>query len=518
MKQFLLIILAALACPLANAQQHNGRNMAQKKVMADEPQGEKHVYWRSGNCVKLTGTGGNYVLEDDRQDGLTMTVVYDADGKTVYMKDPIAYYAQFTWVKGERNGNTITVPTGQDIDEGEYGGVTYSIRTAVMVADDEYFYVADPSITEVTYTIDGDNISLDGCDKDHIYSAYYTDNDEWILRGDYGTRLTTFDGIATTPPAGMQTKTYAYTGKNSMENDVDFDVLIGQDGDNVYIQGFFDQYPDGWVVGKRNGNTITFSCGQYAGTVDNEQVFIAGGTEDRQLTDFVLTYDDATDTYTQQTPYLMANNSSLAWWYFEYYTGGTYKSSEAKAMTPTEPAIFAYSPKTDDKQAYIYLSIYPEDADGQPLRKSYLKYQLYAGWGTQTKPLLFDAKDYYFEYFGMDTGDLYQIPATYDDGGYFIFFEKKYGLYYVALLQEDIDTWERIGAQTVYTAGGEERTSDIVWRTINTNGIADNMAGSATAEYYDMQGRRLDKPQKGLNIAKTKLADGTLATRKIMTK
>ena len=178
MKQFLLIILAALACPLANAQQHNGRNMAQKKVMADEPQGEKHVYWRSGNCVKLTGTGGNYVLEDDRQDGLTMTVVYDADGKTVYMKDPIAYYAQFTWVKGERNGNTITVPTGQDIDEGEYGGVTYSIRTAVMVADDEYFYVADPSITEVTYTIDGDNISLDGCDKDHIYSAYYTDNDE----------------------------------------------------------------------------------------------------------------------------------------------------------------------------------------------------------------------------------------------------------------------------------------------------------------------------------------------------
>ena len=80
---------------------------------------------------------------------------------------------------------------------------------------------------------------------------------------------------------------------------------------------------------------------------------------------------------------------------------------------------------------------------------------------------------------------------------------------------------------------GEERTSGIGWFKLDNfqlfyesedipttiKGIDNNrVVGTSIAEYYSLDGRRLNVPQRGVNIIKSKAADGSLKTQKIIVK
>jgi hypothetical protein len=78
--------------------------------------------------------------------------------------------------------------------------------------------------------------------------------------------------------------------------------------------------------------------------------------------------------------------------------------------------------------------------------------------------------------------------------------------------------FDRIGIQSVYYGGGEQRKSAVSWYTIDKTAIA---TVSATAPvvgetYYDLQGRQVGADAKGLLIRKTTCADGTTRTVKVV--
>ncbi len=80
-------------------------------MITTQPEGELKVYNRAGQT--LDGNGG-YVTPTT-QSG-TCNIVYAPDGTTIYMQDPISGYKTGAWVEGTVDGNTITVPLGQELE------------------------------------------------------------------------------------------------------------------------------------------------------------------------------------------------------------------------------------------------------------------------------------------------------------------------------------------------------------------------------------------------------------------
>jgi hypothetical protein len=138
-------------------------------IIDEQPEGELVTYNRSGYTSDWSG-------ETIEQSG-TVNLVYAPDGNTVYIRDLI-YHGPGTWVMGTIEGNKIHVPLGQAISSLYVGPPTkfkarrgnrdieYIVLGAGLVVPDpdyegSYMLDVDPSLTEITFTISGNVISLD---------------------------------------------------------------------------------------------------------------------------------------------------------------------------------------------------------------------------------------------------------------------------------------------------------------------------------------------------------------------
>ena len=116
----------------------------------------------------------------------------------------------------------------------------------------------------------------------------------------------------------------------------------------------------------------------------------------------------------------------------------------------------------------------------------------------------------------MEKESMDEFPADYSDG------------YDMAPLDENVHQvyyyfadFDSLGVQSIYRGGGEEHRSNIVWISYGkATGVKTPVAGTASAvvaeEYYDVAGRRLERPAKGLVIKKVRYADGTVKVTKVM--
>ena len=78
-------------------------------IITSPAAGVEKTYVRTGQCY----ISQSQTVKQMEQSG-TITIVECSDG-TVYIKDIIAYNPCGTWVKGTKEGNTITIPTMQPL-------------------------------------------------------------------------------------------------------------------------------------------------------------------------------------------------------------------------------------------------------------------------------------------------------------------------------------------------------------------------------------------------------------------
>ena len=173
------------------------------------------------------------------------------DGKKVWIKNIMSHATTYTWVEGDVDGNTITMPLGQMVYWDDDWG--YGLRLArVKIKGDIKNYTVD-SKSNITFTIDGDRIVMNDTSGDSDTSTYdalglvYTDQyeGEWSYYLDYETVLTYVDQLPVTPPAGLVTEPY------SMENMSMGHILqVGFDGSDVYMQNVTEtKLPNSWMKG-----------------------------------------------------------------------------------------------------------------------------------------------------------------------------------------------------------------------------------------------------------------------------
>ncbi len=160
------------------------------------------------------------------------------------------------------------------------------------------------------------------------------------------------------------------------------------------------------------------------------------------------------------------------------------------AATPADPEIIdvgAYDPKQE--YGYIMVDIPVVDVDGKDIKESKLYYKFYSDIDDEIAPITF-TPDLYKNL----EEDLTEIPYTFTDNYDFAFQQN----YRVVYLNYDFSNYDRIGVQSIYRGGDEERTSEIVWyeeekpivtttATFNFNEM--NVAvSSGTGDNYDPAG------------------------------
>ncbi|MFP3765567.1 hypothetical protein [Prevotella intermedia] len=207
MKKLLLLALVAFFGVSAQAQD-------KPEVITEKPAGTETVYKRvSGKMFaiqngKLSIFDIAKLAENDQPAG-DLTVITAADGKTVYLKYVLSYASYIKddkaggWVKGTKNGNTITVPAGQYILYGEFEDGEYGIRVGYLELKGNNFEVLND---DITFTIDGNTAVLNGTIMEgesqedlklKMLGGYWSD-DQSFFCGDVET-------VFSTNPTGIET-------------------------------------------------------------------------------------------------------------------------------------------------------------------------------------------------------------------------------------------------------------------------------------------------------------------------
>lgn len=233
-------------------------------IITTQPEGELLTYDRSGYAWYDAGSSNR----KGQQTG-TIDIVFANDGK-VYLKQPISKLETDAWIVGtlDAAGTTLTVKLDQCLGTDAEGNDYAIIKVLEFDEDYEEFSVYN-KIHEVTYTIASDRskITLNGTSADYILGAIWTSTNEWTGYGDYASVYTpAIKDELVTPPASLTTEDYVMTAQSYMDKaEVSYNVSVGLDGDNMYIKGIFNEFPDIWVKGSKDGDAYKFAAGQYLG-------------------------------------------------------------------------------------------------------------------------------------------------------------------------------------------------------------------------------------------------------------
>ena len=444
------------------APRRGGEECNEYGVIIKPAEGQRKIYNRSGMGLMYDSDGDSWLPTEQ---GGTVDVVTCDDGD-VYIKDIISTYRTSTWVKGTIDGNKITIPTGQLVSYESYYGVPYAIYWGEQDGRD---YFRNDARETITFTIDGDLITLDGSDQENIIGVFYDyDGNSFFSNfGDYESvysfdhDFVPLDVVTVTPPAGLQTETWYTRGHYYDGSSVLFrgQVNLGFDGDDVYLQGLFANYPDAWMHGVINDGTVTFSGLQVLGEVDGKTIYAVGYNGDN-LVPYEMSYDEEAGVFTSLIELLANDNDETV--HFDVWIEDLAISRE-DPFKPIEDYPYLNTFQTQDEQEAFTIIDANDDTDTWDFA-----YNSDDNWFARyTYNDVFDADDWLIS------------PAFHFEAG------KQYSLKF--------DTWNKGYDERIEVLAGNEATpegmtiqvvepTDVLWE--EPQGLEAKITVSETGTYY----------------------------------
>lgn len=322
------------------------------------------AYYSSNQSMKMTTQSG------------MVTVVEDGDN--VYIKNPITRYTTGAWVKGTKNDNVIIVPTRQLLAYNAQYNATVSLRWGVVTAEGN-IQAADANAEVFTYSIDGNVLTLegtaayDGTADAYFMGAFWDDDNSPTGYGDASTVLT-YDPTYVAPstelvelPTGAEATGW-YMNAVSVSSDSETPVNnqavnVAFFGNDVYVQGISEDFPNAWVKGTIDGTTITFNKFQYVGKYSSYDCWFIGVDatgETAVIKDAVATYDATAKTITFVDDVLI-NAAADRIYYLNWYANVVVSAEETVIEEPVITELTAELPysntfetEAEQAQAAIY--------------------------------------------------------------------------------------------------------------------------------------------------------------------
>lgn len=502
----LFLLLAAWTVTFGQARDSHG-------IIREQPEGIKRNYTRTGGA-----TYAPLYFLDDPQDGILSEVVFSTDGKKAYFKNIISHAATGTWVEGDIDGNTITVPLGQTVywfNNGNYGMLLARIKVKGNIKTYEVTTKGN-----ITFTIEGDNLVLQDTSGDPettvydgiglVYTPYVNEQgqritNEWSYYIDYSTVLHFKDVALVEPPADLETETYSMEYKSTTGLQTGNLVNVGFSGRYVYVQGAaYENLPNAWMRGNVEGNKIVFPV-QYAGNMVSFMLYFCGGQAyyDPEAYDWKYEFGDGSATFnfdqrtmSFSTDGMLATNSAADHIdRIDAFLQPRFRRFTEVPATPATPGVRYFQDMGNF--TILMLDIPLLDTDGNFIDPAKVSYQLYID---DDEPYTLFPDEYkgleepvdevpYF--FSADIKETYSRSYIYERG------------YAIYLFQKGFD---RIGVQTIYRGGGEEHRSAIGYYNLTQDHISAATADDGVTRQYDLTGRPVGKGHRGITISRT--ADG----------
>lgn len=491
--------------------------------------------------------------------------IWFGDDNTIYFED-LMDFGWYSFIKGEISGSKITVALPQTIfiEKYEWADEPYYNNLCVMTqsgSGQDLTFKVDTEVTSVTYTINANgDITLDplpagkalgvmtyfigkvydeepdGEENPDEEGSYHLEwLDAWSGAADFTQRFSTIDVDQIEMPKDAEIITY-HCGING----TNYPVEVAFQDNYMYIKGISDSpYLSNLVVratidgerayipqdqfvgvygfenemiitkcGYRVGQNIRYapSSTSYEFTIDSRHRFLQAADSEmyfcfaymRQIDpstgqnglltyfkDFVLLYQDSYPGVPSDPYNLYAHDDY--WNIFGYFTF----VFEIAAISPEHHMLLSGN---------LYYSIYIDDDlvefEYDPDAKPFSHYYMLPEPTTEI-PYLFD-----------NDADLDKTTETEFELGYYI------------------DGITTIGVQVIYDYEGVRTYSNLVTLNIETGEITTTPNGSvgisvaegdskiSATEYYDLNGRKITNPTKGVFIKKTIMEDGSVKTTK----
>ena len=369
------------------------------------------------------------------------TVEVILDGNDVYISKICFYESASNYVKGTINGSTVTFPKGQYF--GNPGADIY------FAAED-----ASGNAIDATATFDSEAMSFTFNETIGMWNETFTGEFAYVenLVVAYDENIE----IPLEPPTDLVTEAWSLSASDYwQETAISMPLTVGFYGDSeVYIQGLCNNYlPEAWIVGTRDGNTITCATDQFYGTYSGYKFYFRGLVNEK-VGDVTFTYDPTANTLKTDDAIMLLGVAPSG-------TGGNYAGMKAitiskiveKAATPATPSITSFGFRTAGSTVEFNIPIV--DTDGNGMIADKLNYQLFYkdGQSDEAHPVVL-TPDLYTKI----ATDMSIIPYTFTDD---------YDIYNTSIyLNMDWSSWTEMGIKSIYNGGDESHESPISWKAI----------------------------------------------------
>ena len=324
------------------------------------------------------------------------------------------------------------------------------------------------------------------------------------------TLFVTFTSVlfAQTPvvvPEGLETEIYIFSAKAVEEGtstepeDYTYQSRIGFDGNDMYIKGLSANTADMWLKATKNAEgKYVIPANQYMGQLNFGgwlvfDYYLAARDENDKAADVVLDFDAENNKFTTNQVVVL-HESPDHWYPYQTFTEVVFTKYAEAAATPVDPTMDRVVLK--GKYPYIRCTIPATGTNDEALNKEKLYYTVWIEKDGQQMPYTFTAGRYSTE------EDMTEIPYLYghDMVGevYDIFIEEAV---------EELNTWAKVGIQSIYYGGNECHKSNIVWKE---NGNYTDIAGvrseneAVKGNIYNIAGQRVSNATKGIYIVNGK--------------
>lgn len=177
-------------------------------------------------------------------------------------------------------------------------------------------------------------------------------------------------------------------------------------------------------------------------------------------------------------------------YFLHNYDDPVYKRFVEQESTPIPPVLRDWWGLEDNGgSGLVQFDLIPKGMQNESLNTNKLYYRLYLN----DENTIYTFSPVVYE--GLEK-DMKEVPYGFSDGYYFFSNNDTKAFFYYF----DEQQYDRLGLQSVYYGGDVEHGSDIVWIKatdivgIESAGVTENCE---SAEYFDLQGRRLSQPVKG---------------------
>jgi hypothetical protein len=213
-------------------------------IIVEPAEGVHNFYTRAGMSYIVY----NQQVYYSEQSGYAEVV--ECEDGTVYVKDLVTYYNTGAWVKGTKEGNTITIPSAQPVNYNTSYETTLSVFWGVI--DGNNVVKADG---DFVFQIDGDVISLQDSSEEKFVTVFWDDDDSWTGYADWES-VWTLDPEYGSIVTGDDVDTLPYVNTfETEEEQAAFGILDGNNDSNTWgftaglvFYGYNENAADEWLV------------------------------------------------------------------------------------------------------------------------------------------------------------------------------------------------------------------------------------------------------------------------------